>query len=96
MLSFGQQRFLNLKIVLCPELDKLTYYITLLAKSGFIKYYMPVERGLLVDNRLGQGLSKGWVEVHIDRNSQNSKARIIKRDLYEISSLGQLSWVLTN
>jgi hypothetical protein len=94
VLTYGQELFQNLKISLCKELKNLTSYITLLPKTEFIDYYMPNRFGLLVDDKLGQNLPNGWVEVHIDRNSHNSKARLFNKDIYEIYDLGQLAEVL--
>jgi len=95
VLTYGQELFQNLKISLCKELKSLTSYITLLPKAQFIDYYISNRVGLLVDDKLGQNLPNGWVEVHIDRNSQKSEVTMINKDILEIYDLGQLSNILS-
>jgi hypothetical protein len=91
ILTFGQYKFQKMKISLCKELKNTTTYVTLLPKNEFIQYYLSGRTGYLVDDKAGQNLPAGWVEVHLNRQVPLDSANRIKSRLFEISNLAQIS-----
>jgi hypothetical protein len=95
ILSFGQERFQKIKIKLCPLLLAIDPIIKLAPKKITISNYFNNRTGLLIDDKKGQGLPRGWLEVHIDRTNY-LKSPESKNNCIEISSLEQLETLLDN
>lgn len=70
ILTFGQVAFQNLKIEHAPELTGIPIHITEQLKNEYIsQYFSDRPGGALVDDKPGQELPDGWLEIHIDRNT---------------------------
>lgn len=94
VLSFGQEKFQNLKISRCNLPKDIPVYITQQAKTDFINYYLSDRHGALIDDKLGQDLPRKWTEVHINRSNKLTGPAKIGKNLYQISNLAQVPELL--
>jgi hypothetical protein len=72
ILTFGQKDFQQLKIEHEPTLNGIPTFITLELKARYIAANFEAHpSGVLVDDKPGQSLPSGWLEVHIDRTAKH-------------------------
>jgi len=92
ILTFGQPLFQTLKIEHAPEIADIPVYITQQLKNAFIKqHFMDRPHGVLVDDKFGQELPLGWLEIHIDRTAKSYEAPERKGDdIVRITNLGDV------
>lgn len=89
ILTFGQPPFQNLKIEHTPEITGIPVYITQELKTEYIQqHFFDRSYGVLVDDKFGQQLPAGWLELHIDRTAkQYQSPRRLGDNIVRITSL---------
>lgn len=87
ILTFGQEQYQRLKLNLVPEIADLPQFIIQTLKTDFISSKFAGRRGVLVDDKFGQQLPDGWVEIHIDRQENYVAPVQLDDNIYRVTSL---------
>lgn len=90
IITFGENRYQNLKISLVPEIANIPKHIIQIYKNAYIAENFARRQGMLVDDKFGQDLPSGWAEVHLSRQHNYGYPVTIEPSVYEITSLNDV------
>lgn len=83
LLTYGESRFQQMKFKCVPSLGKLKYADTLQPKGDYIRENFSGRRGLIIDDKIVNGLQGGFRQIWLTRNRVS-----LARESY--SSLGAI------
>lgn len=70
IITHGSARFQQLKRRLAPGLQALAFHDILLPKAEFIAANYPGKHGVIIDDKLVEGLPAGFSHIRIDRSAE--------------------------
>ena len=95
ILTFGQPYYQLKKLALVPQIKHFPVHITQTYKADYIKATFNTKNGVLVDDKPGQMLPSGWIEVHVDRLTVTMyPPRQLSPNTFQITSLANLVQLL--
>jgi hypothetical protein len=87
VLSFGSKEIQELKFALSPYLKSVPLLTTLSYKREYIATNFRGETGYLIDDKFGQQLPNGWVEIHLARDASKNLVTKLEDSVWRIQSL---------
>ena len=87
VLTHGEQKTQELKLVVCQPLGSLAAHVTLTPKGVFIAEHWPETKGMIIDDKDIADLPEGWMGVRINRAANAGVQELTGSSSFQISSL---------